>query len=74
VICTDVSKDGALQGPSTELYIKILDRFPTIKLIASGGVSNLYDLEELDKIGVYGAIVGKAIYEKRISLSELKNI
>ena len=74
VICTDVSKDGALQGPSTELYIKILDRFPTIKLIASGGVSNLYDLEELDKIGVYGAIIGKAIYEKRISLSELKNI
>jgi len=72
VICTDVSKDGALQGTSNLLYQHILDRFPDVKLIASGGVSNLKDLQILEEMRVYGAIVGKAIYEKRINLSELK--
>ena len=72
VICTDVSKDGALQGTSNQLYQDILDRFPNVKLIASGGVSNLKDLQILEEMRVYGAIVGKAIYEKRINLSELK--
>lgn len=71
VICTDVSKDGALQGTSNELYAEILKRFPSIKLIASGGVSKLDDLILLDQMGIYGVIVGKAIYEKRISLEEL---
>jgi phosphoribosylformimino-5-aminoimidazole carboxamide ribotide isomerase len=72
VICTDVSKDGALQGTSNQLYQDILDRFPTIKLIASGGVSKLEDLQILEEMNVYGVIVGKAIYEKRINLKDLK--
>jgi phosphoribosylformimino-5-aminoimidazole carboxamide ribotide isomerase len=72
VICTDVSKDGALEGTSNKLYQDILDRFPDVKLIASGGVSNLNDLQILKEMKVYGAIVGKAIYEKRINLSDLK--
>jgi phosphoribosylformimino-5-aminoimidazole carboxamide ribotide isomerase len=71
VICTDVAKDGLLQGPSIELYVDILKEVPGINLIASGGVSNIKDLEDLQKIGVYGAIVGKAYYEGRISLEEL---
>jgi phosphoribosylformimino-5-aminoimidazole carboxamide ribotide isomerase len=71
VICTDVAKDGLLQGPSVDLYKEILQEIPNIKLIASGGVSNVKDLEELQKTGVYGTIVGKAYYEGRISLEEL---
>ncbi|GAB2630427.1 1-(5-phosphoribosyl)-5-[(5-phosphoribosylamino)methylideneamino]imidazole-4-carboxamide isomerase [Belliella aquatica] len=71
VICTDVAKDGLLQGPSVDLYKEIMQEIPNIKLIASGGVSNVKDLEELQKTGVYGAIVGKAYYEGRISLEEL---
>lgn len=69
--CTDISKDGLLQGSSTELYQKIIAEVEGIKLIASGGVSCLSDLEELRQIGCSGAIVGKAIYEGRISLREL---
>lgn len=72
VICTDVSKDGALQGTSNELYAEIQQKFPELKLIASGGVSSLKDLETLEKMNIYGAIVGKAIYEKRIALQDLK--
>lgn len=71
VICTDVAKDGLLQGPSLELYKDIIKEVPSIKLIASGGVSGVTDLEALKTIGVYGAIVGKAFYEGRITLSEL---
>ncbi len=71
VICTDVAKDGLLQGPSTELYQEILQEIPGLKLIASGGVSSVKDLENLEKIGVYGAIVGKAYYEGRVTLEEL---
>ncbi|SNS21267.1 1-(5-phosphoribosyl)-5-[(5-phosphoribosylamino)methylideneamino] imidazole-4-carboxamide isomerase [Belliella buryatensis] len=71
VICTDVAKDGLLQGPSVDLYKEILQEIPNIKLIASGGVSSVKDLEELQKTGVYGTIVGKAYYEGRISLEEL---
>ena len=71
VICTDVAKDGLLQGPSTDLYKEILEEIPSVKLIASGGVSSVKDLEELDKIGVYGTIVGKAYYEGRVTLEEL---
>lgn len=71
VICTDVAKDGLLQGPSVDLYKEIMQEIPNIKLIASGGVSSIKDLEELQKTGVYGAIIGKAYYEGRISLEEL---
>ncbi len=70
-ICTDVSKDGLLQGPSFDLYSKMMIEFPNLKLIASGGVSSMDDLRRLDKMGVYGTIVGKAYYEGRISLKEL---
>ena len=72
VFCTDVSKDGLLQGPSTELYKEILDALPGLHFIASGGVSTLKDLEDLQQIGCAGAIVGKAIYEGRITLQEFK--
>jgi phosphoribosylformimino-5-aminoimidazole carboxamide ribotide isomerase len=71
IFCTDIQKDGKLEGPSIELYQKILQKYPTLKLIASGGVSQLNDLEELRTIGCSAAIVGKAIYENKISLSEL---
>ncbi len=73
VLCTDVSKDGMLQGPSIDLYKDILEEYEEIKLIASGGVSSLEDLNQLKEIGCYAAIVGKAFYEGRISLSELSN-
>lgn len=69
--CTDISKDGLLEGSATDLYKKIIDEVEDIKLIASGGVSSLKDLEDLKNVGCYGAIVGKAIYENRISLKEL---
>ena len=69
--CTDVNRDGLLQGPATELYKKIMNEHPSADLIASGGVSTIKDLEELREAGCYGAIVGKAIYENRISLTEL---
>lgn len=74
VICTDVAKDGLLQGPSIELYKDILEEVPDIKLIASGGVSSMKDLEELEKSGIYGTIVGKAFYEGKISLEELASL
>ena len=71
VMCTDVSKDGMLQGPSTALYEDILQRFPDLHLIASGGVSSMEDLHTLQKAGCTSAIVGKAIYEGRVTLEEL---
>ena len=71
LFCTDVSKDGKLEGPSIALYQKIISQFPDLHFIASGGVSNLTDLVQLKEIGCKGAIVGKAIYENRISLEEL---
>lgn len=69
--CTDVNKDGLLQGPATGLYKKILNQHPSIDLIASGGVTTLTELEELRQAGCDGAIIGKAIYENRISLTDL---
>jgi phosphoribosylformimino-5-aminoimidazole carboxamide ribotide isomerase len=71
VICTDISKDGMLQGPSTELYQKVLQEFPDMYLVASGGVSCLRDLEELAEAGLPAVIFGKAIYEGRIALKDL---
>jgi phosphoribosylformimino-5-aminoimidazole carboxamide ribotide isomerase len=71
IFCTDIQKDGKLAGPSIDLYKKIIEQFPTLQLIASGGVSNMEDLHALRTIGCTGAIVGKAIYENRITLEEL---
>jgi len=70
--CTDISKDGLLQGTGIELYKKILNLHPSIDLIASGGASSVDDLIRLREAGCSGAIVGKAIYEKRILLQDLK--
>ncbi len=74
VICTDVAKDGLLKGPSLDLYKDILQEIPGIKLIASGGVSSMKDMEALQQCGVYGVIVGKAFYEGRINLEELASL
>ncbi|WP_375585674.1 1-(5-phosphoribosyl)-5-[(5-phosphoribosylamino)methylideneamino]imidazole-4-carboxamide isomerase [Cyclobacterium xiamenense] len=73
VICTDVARDGLLEGPSLALYKEILQEIPGIRLIASGGVASVRDLEDLEAAGVYGVIVGKAFYEGRISLAELRS-
>lgn len=72
IFCTDVSKDGLLEGPSLELYQNISTQFPGLHFIASGGVSNMEDVHQLAAIGCKGAIIGKAIYEGRISLEELQ--
>lgn len=72
MFCTDISKDGLLQGPSIDLYKNMLARFPQLNLTASGGVSQLSDLENLKKSGCTATIVGKAIYENRITLKQLK--
>jgi phosphoribosylformimino-5-aminoimidazole carboxamide ribotide isomerase len=71
-ICTDISKDGVLQGTSVGTYKEILSRFPDLYLVASGGVSSLDDLVLLMEAGVPGVILGKAIYEGRIGLKELE--
>jgi phosphoribosylformimino-5-aminoimidazole carboxamide ribotide isomerase len=72
VICTDISKDGMLQGPSFNLYQKILNETKNIKLIASGGISTFEELPKLAAMGCEGTIVGKAIYENRISMKEIE--
>lgn len=74
VTCTDISKDGMLAGPNVDLYTKLLKQFPSLNLIASGGVSSLDNLTQLKAAGLYGAIVGKAIYEGRIGLTELQTL
>jgi len=70
--CTDINKDGLLQGTAIDLYKKILNQHPSIDLIASGGVTSIDDLFKLREAGCSGAIVGKALYEKKILLSDLK--
>lgn len=72
LFCTDVSKDGALSGPSVELYQQIITRFPDLFFIASGGVSGIDDVYKLEEIGCKGVIIGKAIYEGRITFTDLK--
>ena len=74
VTCTDIRTDGMLTGPNLELYRMLLDQFPDILLIGSGGVSAVEDLQKLSKIGMYGTIIGKAIYEGRISLEALSTL
>ncbi|MEX2336413.1 MAG: 1-(5-phosphoribosyl)-5-[(5-phosphoribosylamino)methylideneamino]imidazole-4-carboxamide isomerase [Fulvivirga sp.] len=73
VICTDIATDGMLTGPNLDLYKELLHIFPDINLIASGGISSVQDLWELKKAGLDGAILGKAIYEGKITLQELKD-
>lgn len=71
VITTDVSKDGVLAGPTVELYKSMTDKFPELEIIASGGVATMDDIYKLDELPLHGVIVGKAIYENRISIEEL---
>ena len=73
VICTDISKDGMLEGPSFDLYKKMLEQLSGIKLIASGGISTFDELPRLAELGCEGTIIGKAIYENRISLKQLED-
>ena len=72
VICTDIRKDGMLEGPSTELYSKLIRTFPNLYLIASGGVSSIADIEILDQAKIPAVIFGKAFYEGRITLKDLE--
>lgn len=72
VICTDIDKDGMLAGPSFGLYIEMLEKLPGLYLIASGGVSSLSDVEQLEAHGIHAVITGKALYEGKISLKDLK--
>ena len=71
VLCTDISRDGMLQGPSTTLYHNIMKTFPDLYLIASGGVSDIADIDHLNKAGIPAVVFGKALYEGRIKLEEL---
>jgi phosphoribosylformimino-5-aminoimidazole carboxamide ribotide isomerase len=73
VICTDISKDGMMEGTSNELYTEIMEK-TKIKLIASGGVTSIEDVEKLIQMGCEGAIIGKAIYEQKITLEELRKL
>lgn len=72
VICTDISKDGMLQGPSDSLYTRLQSTFPNIVFTVSGGISSMEDIERLNGLGLKKVIVGKAIYENRISLEDIK--
>jgi len=72
VLCTDVSKDGMLMGTSLDLYKMIREQVPYVRILASGGITSVADLEKLDALGVYGAVIGKALYEERILLKDLK--
>lgn len=72
VLCTDISKDGMLEGPAIELYKEIMKNFPKMKLIASGGVSSISDICTLDEAGIPSVVFGKAIYEGRITMQELQ--
>ncbi|MEL6562044.1 MAG: 1-(5-phosphoribosyl)-5-[(5-phosphoribosylamino)methylideneamino] imidazole-4-carboxamide isomerase [Bacteroidota bacterium] len=71
---TDISKDGALEGPAFDLYQKIMEKFPDIKVFASGGIRNIDDIKKLKDLGIYGVIFGKAFYEGNITLKELESL
>ena len=72
VVCTDISRDGLLKGPSFDLYAELMEEFQSVIFTASGGISGMDDIKELDRIGVPKVVVGKAIYEKRIKLDDIK--
>lgn len=71
VLCTEISKDGTLQGPAIELYRQVMNAYPQLHLIASGGVSSIKDIQALDEAGIPAVVFGKAIYEGKINLKEL---
>lgn len=71
VICTEISRDGMLQGPATELYVRLQSKFPTVDFTVSGGISSIDDITALRQLGLRRVIVGKAIYEGRITLSQI---
>ena len=73
IFCTDISKDGMMQGPSTELYREILKKFPSLHLIASGGISCYEDLLVLKECGCKGVIIGKAFYEGKITMQQISD-
>ena len=73
VLCTEISKDGTLAGPAIDLYKRVMDAYPELHLIASGGVSSKADIEALDAAGIPAVVFGKAIYEGKIDLRELIN-
>jgi phosphoribosylformimino-5-aminoimidazole carboxamide ribotide isomerase len=73
-LCTDISRDGMLQGTNTELYIEVMKDFNDIKLIASGGIKNIQNILTLMELNIYGTVVGKAIYENTINLEELSKL
>ena len=72
VICTDISRDGMLQGPNYQLYAELLREFPTIQFTLSGGVAGMDDLIQAQQTGVHAAIIGKALYEGKVTLNNLK--
>jgi phosphoribosylformimino-5-aminoimidazole carboxamide ribotide isomerase len=74
VLCTDIEKDGMMKGSSVELYKSIIKQFPEMRVIASGGVSSIEEIKQLNKIGCYGVVIGKAIYENLISLEDLAKL
>jgi phosphoribosylformimino-5-aminoimidazole carboxamide ribotide isomerase len=74
IFCTDIKMDGTMKGPSLELYKKIIDRFPDLHFIASGGIRSLDDIYKLEELGCKGVIIGKAIYEGFITLKDLANV
>ena len=71
VLCTEISKDGTLTGPATQLYQEVMKKYPQLRLIASGGVSSIDDILALDAAGIPAVVFGKAIYEGRIDLRQL---
>ena len=74
VLCTEISKDGTLQGPAIDLYKRVMQEYPDLRLIASGGVSSIDDIRALDAAGIPAVVFGKAIYEGKIDLHELINV
>ena len=74
VLCTDISKDGMMQGSSVDLYKQMVTDFPAMQIIASGGVSSVEEIHRLDEAGVAGAIIGKALYEGKIKLGGTEGV
>lgn len=74
VICTEISRDGMLQGPATELYVRLQQQYPSVDFTVSGGISSVADIEQLKRLNLRKVIVGKAIYEHRVTLEQLKEL